>query len=157
MRQCYNHVKPGGWVEWQTKDPRIESSDNTLPKDSALQKWSDLFFEAAVQYGTPCTMPRIQKQMMEDAGFVDVQEHALKLPIGPWAKDKRLKKVGAFELVNMVDGIEALTIRLFSKALGMSIEEVQLLLVDIRKEAKNSRIHSYYYFWVVYGRRPVHP
>lgn len=91
---------------------------------------------------------------MEEAGFVDVHEHVLKLPIGPWAKDKRQKKVGSFELVNMTEGIEGLTMRLYSKALGMSIEEIQVLLVDVRKEATNSKIHSYYHFWVVYGRRP---
>lgn len=91
---------------------------------------------------------------MEEVGFVDVQQHALKLPIGPWPKDKRLKKVGAFEMVNMVDGIEGLSFRLFSKALGMSMEAIQLNLMEVRNEARNSRIHSYYPFYIVFGRKP---
>jgi len=132
----------------------MSSDDGTLPPDGALRRWSERFFQASETFGTPGTAPRLHKQMMEEVGFVDIQEHVLKLPIGPWPKDKRLKKCGAFELVNMTEGIEGLTIRLFSKGLGMSIEEIQLLLVDLRKELKNSKIHSYYHFWVVYGRRP---
>ena len=75
-------------------------------------------------------------------------------PIGPWPKNKQLKKVGALELVNMVEGVEGLTMRLFSKALGMSLEEIQGLLVNVREEAQNSRIHSYYPFYIVFGRKP---
>lgn len=92
--------------------------------------------------------------MMEQAGFADVEEHVVKLPIGPWPKNKQLKTVGAFELVNMVDGIEGLTMRLFSKALGMPVDEIQVLLMNVRKEAKNSKIHSYYPFYIIFGRKP---
>lgn len=154
IQQCYNHTKPGGWVEWQHKHPWIVSDDNTLPENSAMQQWSKNVFEAAEKFGAPFGDTVRIKQRMEDAGFIDVQEHILKLPIGPWPKDKRLKKVGAFEVVNMVDGIEGLSFRLFSKALGMSADAIQLNLMEVRSEAKNSKIHSYYPFYVVFGRKP---
>ncbi|KAK5948137.1 hypothetical protein OHC33_010790 [Knufia fluminis] len=154
IAQTYEHVKPGGYVEWQMKHPFIVSDDGTLPENSALQQWSASFGEAADAFGTSLsTTPRL-KEMMLQAGFVDVEEYVVKLPIGPWPKNKQLKRVGAFELVNMVDGVEGLTMRLFSKALGMPVEEIQMLLMNVRKEAKNSRIHSYYPFYIVFGRKP---
>lgn len=147
-------MRPGAWAEFQIKYPNIVSDDGSLPEDSALRKWSELFFDAAEKFGTPCEETQRMKQFMEDAGFVDVEEHICKLPIGPWPKNKQLKKCGSFELVNMVEGIEALSFRLFSRVLGMTMEEVQLLLVDVRNESKNSKIHSYYSFYVVFGRKP---
>lgn len=136
------------------KHPIVVSDDGTLPRDSALQKWCQSFVDASETFGTPLSdTPRI-KGLMEATGFVDVEEHVVKLPIGPWPRNKQLKKVGAFELINFVHGIEGLTMRIFSKGLGMSVEEIQLLLMEVRKEAENSRIHSYYPFYIVFGRKP---
>ena len=84
---------------------------------------------------------------MEDAGFVNVEEHILKLPVGPWPKDPRLKKCGMFEMVNMTEGISGLTTMLFTRALGWSREEVEVFLADVRKEAKEKGIHSYYHLY----------
>jgi hypothetical protein len=41
---------------------------------------------------------------MQDAGYINVEEHVLKLPVGPWPRDPRLKKCGLFEMANMIDG-----------------------------------------------------
>lgn len=136
------------------KYPLIVSDDGTLPENSALQRWSKSISEAADAFGTSLNSTIQIKEMMEQAGFADVEEHVVKLPIGPWPKNKQLKTVGAFELVNMVDGIEGLTMRLFSKALGMPVDEIQVLLMNVRKEAKNSKIHSYYPFYIIFGRKP---
>lgn len=154
FKQTFDHVKPGGWAEFQTKYPDMYSDDGTLPPDGAIRTWSKLFFEAADKFGTSHENTKRHKEWMEAAGFVDVQEHICKLPIGPWPKRKQLKKVGALELLNMTEGIEGLSFRVFSRALGMTIEEVQLLLVDVRNECKNPKIHSYYTFYVVFGRKP---
>jgi hypothetical protein len=82
---------------------------------------------------------------MIDAGFVDVEEHILKLPVGPWPKDKRLKNVGLFEMVNMDEGLESLSLMLFTRALKWTREEVLMFLMDVRKATKDKSIHSYYH------------
>jgi hypothetical protein len=88
--------------------------------------------------------PQYLKGWMEEEGFVDVKRHILKLPVGHWPKDPRLKKVGLFEGVNIQEGIDALSLRLFSGALKWSPEEVQMLLMDARKQARDKDVHSYY-------------
>lgn len=154
ISQCFDHAKPGGWVEFQTKHIRITSDDGTVAADSALRIWADLCFEAASKFGTAFEETLEIKQRMEAAGFIDVHEEAVKIPIGTWPKRKELKNIGAFEAINMIEGIEGLSLRLMCKVLGMSAEEVQVLLMEVRKEVKNTKIHSYYPFHVVYGRKP---
>ncbi|KFY24347.1 hypothetical protein V493_05298 [Pseudogymnoascus sp. VKM F-4281 (FW-2241)] len=39
-------------------------------------------------------------------------------------------------------------------ALKWTREEVQLFLAEVRKDIKNKAIHSYYHFYVVFGRKP---
>ena len=76
---------------------------------------------------------------------MDVEEHIVKLPVGPWPKDKRLKNIGLFEMVNMDEGLEGLTMMLFTRALEWSPERVQLFLKGVREEVKNKEVHSYYH------------
>ncbi|EKG16084.1 hypothetical protein MPH_06779 [Macrophomina phaseolina MS6] len=139
------HTKPGGYVEFHEKHPWIVSDDGTLAPNSALVRFSEYFFSAGEKFGKPPSSPRYLKSWMEAAGFIDVEEHTLKLPIGPWPKELRMKQVGAFERVNMDEGIEALCLMLFTRALGWTREEVEVFLAQIRKEVKRKDVHSYYH------------
>jgi hypothetical protein len=51
------------------------------------------------------------RQQLEEAGYVNIQERVLKVPIGGWPKDRRLKEAGVFEL-------ETLRVRLRPKYQG---------------------------------------
>ena len=144
IEQTFRHIKPGGWVEWQQKYPWFLSDDKTLEDGSPIFMWGKNFFEAAEKFGTPVTTAKSLKKWMEEAGFVDVEEHILKLPVGSWPKDPRLKKVGMFESINMQEGLEGLSIKVFTRALGWSVERVQMFLMDVRKQVKNRHVHSYY-------------
>jgi hypothetical protein len=53
------------------------------------------------------------------------------------------KKLGAWNHMQINEGLEAFTLRLFTKVLGWSIEEVQVLLDFVRKEFQNPRFHLY--------------
>ncbi|EXJ54743.1 hypothetical protein A1O7_10084 [Cladophialophora yegresii CBS 114405] len=157
IQKTYQHLVPGGWVEWHEKHPEFSSDDNSLPPDSALVEWSRKFFEASVTFGADVDSPRHLKRIMEETGFVDVEEHILKLPVGSWPREPRLKRCGLFEMVNMTQGIQALTVMLFTRCLNMTPEEVELFLMSVRKDVKNKSIHSYYNFYVVFGRKPPLP
>ncbi|TLD30007.1 S-adenosyl-L-methionine-dependent methyltransferase [Venturia nashicola] len=146
VEQAFKHVKPGGYVEWQEKVPIFNSDDGTLTRDDPIMQWGDAFCEAAARFGTPCDSPQRLKGWMETAGFIDVEEHILKLPIGIWPRDKRLKNIGLFEMVNMQEGLEALSMMPFTRALNWSPERVQLFLVDVRRQTRDRSVHGYYYF-----------
>ena len=62
--------------------------------------------------------PRL-KQMITDAGFVDVVEHRYKWPIGDWPADPRLKEMGVINARHWLEGIEGWTMRLLTKTYGV--------------------------------------
>ena len=60
------------------------------------------------------------KGWMEDAGFVDVVEKKFVWPIGPWARDPKLKDMGRWGERNWADGLEGWVLALYTRVLGVS-------------------------------------
>ncbi|KAK5662737.1 hypothetical protein OQA88_6144 [Cercophora sp. LCS_1] len=157
IQQAYEHLKPGGYLELQSVTGVLRCDDGTLSPDSPFQKFSDSIYETTRIFGTPVDDPLRWRQWLEEAGFEDVTEIIHKLPCNPWPKDQRLKLVGAFEMENLLFGLSGMVTRLFSKALGWTPEQIQVFLVDVRREIKNRNVHAYWPYPVVYGRKPLHP
>ncbi|KAF4626201.1 hypothetical protein G7Y89_g11965 [Cudoniella acicularis] len=154
VNQCFTHLKPGGYVEFQSIFGELCCDDDSLPADSNFRQFDKYVRVASDKMGTPLTAPASYKDWFEAAGFVDVVEKKLKIPCNPWAKDPRLKMVGAFELDNFLYGLEAMSLRMFERGLGWSAEETRVFVAGVRKDIRNSRFHSYYPFYIVYGRKP---
>ena len=74
---------------------------------------------------------------------MDIKETIFKVPTSPWPKDQRLKKVGALELMNVMEGAQGFLLRGFTKEFGRTREELEILLMQMRKELINQRYHSY--------------
>ncbi|PQE27889.1 hypothetical protein CJF30_00009076 [Rutstroemia sp. NJR-2017a BBW] len=153
IQQCYNHVKPGGWVEFESILGVLSCDDGTLPPGSKFREYDKITREAANVYGTPLEDVASFKKWFEEAGFEAVVEKKYKIPTNPWPKDPHLKLIGAFEQQNFLTGIEGMSIRAL-KALGWSYEEIVVFLAAVKKEIKDKRQHPYYTFYVVYGRKP---
>lgn len=60
--------------------------------------------EAMAKYGRPFLDASQLRQLLEDAGFAAVESFAIKQPWGPWARDKKLKQVGAMFLQQAESG-----------------------------------------------------
>jgi hypothetical protein len=125
--------------------PTFSSDDGMLATNDPITQWGDAFCEAARRWGTPCETPQRSKGWMERAGIFDVQEHVLKLLAGISPKDKRLKHIGLFEMVNMQKGLEALSMMPFTRALKWLPERVQVFSVEVRKQTKDKSVHGYCY------------
>lgn len=54
------------------------------------------------------------------------------------------KEVGAFNHVNIMDALQAVTLALFTRTLGWKAGEVEVLLANVRKDLRNPHIHPYY-------------
>ncbi|KAL9639698.1 MAG: hypothetical protein Q9204_000988 [Flavoplaca sp. TL-2023a] len=155
VSQAFQFTKPGGYSEFQDYDLVYYSEDGTLTDDLPIQKWITTLLQASRDFGrNPCPGPYLA-QHMRDAGFQNVQERKYKIPIGPWPKDKHLKTIGAWNLVQIEDGLEAFTLRLFTQILGWKSEEVQVLLANVRKDLRNPKIHAQFDFFVAFGQKPT--
>ncbi|KAL2171975.1 hypothetical protein VTG60DRAFT_1034 [Thermothelomyces hinnuleus] len=152
--QIYTHLKPGGYAEFQCVTGVLGCDDDSLPEDSPMRKFLDALYDSTHIFGTPIDDPTRWKGWLEQRGFEDVTEVIYKMPCNPWPKDQRLKLVGAFEMENLLQGLSGMVTRLFVKTLNWTPEQVQLFLVDVRREIKNRNLHVYWPFYVVYARKP---
>jgi hypothetical protein len=76
------------------------------------------------------------------------------VPLGRWPKDKKLKEIGLYFQAQSIDAIGPVSIALFTRVLGYSPEETQVVMTGPRKHMKNPDFHLYIKFHFVYGRKP---
>jgi hypothetical protein len=147
--------------------------DGTLPRDSAIVKWHHLLDERAALGNINLRLSSAKLKMQaEKAGFVNMKINEYKIPIGIWARDKKLKLLGAHQREVLMNGLEAFSLAIFTRLLGWSKTEVSTFLEGVRQELKTS---SYHWYWplsethllfspnsilipelsfVIYGQRP---
>ncbi|KAJ4220094.1 hypothetical protein NW757_014529 [Fusarium falciforme] len=154
LRQIYQNLTPGGYVELQDIDVIMKSDDGTLTEDNALFKWNKLLEEAAVKLGRPFEQTDKFKDIMAEVGFTNIVATRFKWPTNRWAKDKKYKELGAWNNENTSIALESLTLAPFTRGLGWSSEEVNAFLPKVRSDLNDPKIHAYWPICSVYGMKP---
>lgn len=98
---------------------------------------------------------------MKDAGFVNVVDDkrpvsfydpslsgrtvaymlvALKSPVGPWPKNRKLKEIGRYNVPHCMDAVESFTLALFTRVLGYTVEECQVLISKLKAELRDPKV-----------------
>ena len=144
-REAFKVLRPGGWVESQEFSYKRTTDDNTLPADSIVTKWEELWTEGIQRIGQKghCD-PDLVMQQMSDAGFINITRLNFKMPIGPWPKDPILRQAGEFGRANLLYGFYGLSVKIFTQLLGWSVEELEVLLAGCRNELNKKGIHGYW-------------
>ncbi|KIW29363.1 uncharacterized protein PV07_05182 [Cladophialophora immunda] len=156
FEQAFQYLNPGGWVECQEFDYNRRSDDNTIPANSRLSFWEREWTRGMEMIGMGgFCKPELVMEQMRNAGFVNVTCRKFKIPIGPWPRDPQLRQAGMFGLVNILDGIQGLSLKIFTELLGYSLDELENLLADCRREARDRAVHSYWPLFVILGQKPV--
>jgi hypothetical protein len=145
IQQSLEHLRPGGYLEIAGSIPLIGCDDGTLPEDTAYAQMAKLYFDIGEAIGATAMAPTYWKRQMEESGFEDVRENIFKMPTNPWPKDKRLKKIGAFELIHFRDNIGGLFLRGYTQLLKGDPNHFQVLMAQARKDVVNRNVHSYIY------------
>ncbi|KAK2002257.1 methyltransferase domain-containing protein [Colletotrichum falcatum] len=154
LRQCYNNLVPGGWIELQEFDITPQSDDGTLTEDSTLLKWNKLLKSASETLGRSYISPPLLKNILSEIGFVDVSLSAYKCPMNSWPKDRKYKELGVIACECMLAGAEGFTMASLTRAFDWTPEEVNVLLVDVRNEIKNKNTHAYTLWYCITGKKP---
>lgn len=68
----------------------LQSDDNTIPIGGKIARYIECFHKGAELAGIKDVCEDLEGYL-KDAGFVDVQIVIKKRPIGPWARDKKMK------------------------------------------------------------------
>ncbi|KAL4781524.1 S-adenosyl-L-methionine-dependent methyltransferase [Aspergillus varians] len=154
FQQALQHMKPGGFYEIQEFRVWFYSQEHDPPKDSSIEQWQRLLTEGTTRFGKSLNIVEKLADKMKDAGFVNVREDVIKVPIGPWPKDPSLKTLGQWMQVHAVESVEPLTLALFTRVLGWSEFECRVLIAKVQKEFRERR-QLYVYAHFIYGQKPT--
>ncbi|KAI3339155.1 S-adenosyl-L-methionine-dependent methyltransferase [Ustulina deusta] len=150
----YENLNPGGWVEMQDYYVKLQSIDGTLD-GTVLQRWNNMLNHALSFTGRSGLNSVKYKRWMREAGFEQIREEVFAVPGNSWPKGAEQKQLGAMQMENILEGLYGISIKLFTKHLGMSAEAVEAFLVDVRKDLMDRNIHFYYPIIVAYARKPL--
>jgi len=133
---CYHsNIQTGGWIEIQEFDGRVSCDDGTVAPDAPFKRFLDLIPVALSHFGMTFNAGEALREPLEGAGFVNVTCKVLKVPIGTWPRDRRMRLIGHYCKMVLVDLITAMAAKPFKK-LEMSDQEVRLLLEAAKKGGK---------------------
>lgn len=83
------------------------------------------------------------KPMIQKAGFINITHRICKIPLGPWAADKKQKEMGAYILLSVQTGFEAFGMKLFTNIWEMSSSEAKTLIEEVKRDANSKKVHGY--------------
>ena len=137
-----SNLAPGGWVELQDFDLTYYSEDGSLTESHATHQWATTILNTSRKLGRePNPGPRLE-EWANDAGFQRVHTQRFKFPIGIWPKHPVLKEVGRLNLCQILEGLEAFSLRLYCDVLGWSKDELMVLLAKVRQELQSNTVHA---------------
>lgn len=119
------------------------SDDDTLPADSALVRFGELLRGAGAKFGRNFVVASELKDLMVDVGFEDVTLSKYKWPLGTWPKDTHFKEIGMFSHENAMMAADGLAMAPLTRAYEWTRDEIEVFLVDVRKDLKNRAYHAY--------------
>ena len=109
-----------------------------------MKRCWDLMVEATIKLGVDARNPRHYDEWMREAGFIHVHTEIVKWPVNGWPTNQKENTLGRWTHANVLQGIQGFALGLLTRVLGWSVEEVELLLMDVRKDLQNTNIHAYW-------------
>ncbi|KAK7703031.1 hypothetical protein SLS64_009302 [Diaporthe eres] len=73
FKKCYDNLEPGGWIELQDAVFKLMCTDGTAD-GSYIERFSHLILQAGESIGRDLDIPSKYKDMLTEAGFLDVVE-----------------------------------------------------------------------------------
>jgi hypothetical protein len=132
FRSAFSSLAPGGYLEMQEIYFRPHSQDTSIA-GTALESWNTKVIEGAKVLGKDWWCTPNYKRWFEG---------------NEWAKGEKQKKLGRKMLTNSLKGLSAVSMMVFTKVFGMSVEEVDTMLADVRKDMNNCESGGP--FWVLF-------
>lgn len=141
--KAFNHLNPGGWLEVTEFEVIAHSYNNTMEQAPDIKIWQEGLQDAASKIGRRMDVAIHLEEWVRDSGFTDVVQHKITVPNSPWPKDKEMKMLGSFQLLNMLDATSAYGQAHFTRVLGWSASEYEVLSANARTQLKNPKLQLY--------------
>lgn len=66
-------------------------------------------------------------------------------------KDPKYKEMGMWNCDNFTSGLSGISMALFTRVFGWTPDQLEVFLVDVRKDMKDTRFHAYWPMSVLSG------
>ncbi|KAI1973254.1 hypothetical protein LOZ51_005068 [Ophidiomyces ophidiicola] len=152
--QAFDHLSPGGYLELQSLEANFFSDDGTDKRAVTATQWQQLLLIGSEKFGKRLDVEDGWREKMEKAGFIDVADVSFKVPLRPWAKDPKLRQLGELQAIQIKESIESYSLALFTRILGWTVDELDILLTAVRNDFSDPRSHLYGRMRFIYGRKP---
>lgn len=155
LGSAFEWLKPGAFVELQELDFFPQSDDGSMPPDWGYAVYTTAVRDGLRNFGNDFHVAGKVAQKLRDAGFVNVVEQTIKVPLGSWAKNPLLRTAGLYMQAAVIDAFNMASNGPLQKGLGWSREEAEVFIAGARKAVRNPRVHAYYTLYMVYGQKPI--
>jgi ubiquinone/menaquinone biosynthesis C-methylase UbiE len=152
LQKIYDHLEPGGWVEFQESTAEILSTDGSAT-GSTTEIFSHAIIKGLARLGKDATWIRSLRDRLAAQGFIDITERIIPYPIGAWPEDPKFKEAGKW-MAHSVSMALSGSVKL-ALAAGWSQEEAEAAADKVREEMRNGQVHAFMPFHVVYARKPA--
>lgn len=154
LANIWNNLAPGGYFELQDPTMPLRSIDGTI-EGTALDYWQKNTIAGAKNLGVDITQSMNFGALMREVGFEDVTERHFYWPTNTWAKGAKNKELGRWCMQNLLDGFGSIGMRILTKGLGWSKEQVDICVEEAKVSVSDKQVHAYIDVYIVYGRKPV--
>ncbi|KAM3071775.1 hypothetical protein ACMFMG_009636 [Clarireedia jacksonii] len=120
--EAFKALKPGGWMDCAEPDLNFRSEIMEFRDDDPHKVWVKLFREVSDKSGMTFEPARELKRWMEEAGFVDVRERVVDVPVGQWPKDEKRRILGMWNQFRLDKGMRDFTERRMRNFMGVSFD-----------------------------------
>ncbi|KAH7333389.1 methyltransferase [Rhexocercosporidium sp. MPI-PUGE-AT-0058] len=152
--QAFQALQPGGWLEMQEFAVWFQSEEGDLPADSAIAQWQGYMDTASTLFGKKLNAAGGMAEAMRGVGFGGVVDDVLKVPIGAWPRNRKMKEQGRWLQAQMLDAIEPISLAYCTRVLNWDEVKTQVFMAGVRKEFMNNSTHLYVHCHFVYGKKP---
>lgn len=133
-----------GFIEQVEIDLQPRCDDGTLPEQSYLVQWYQYLADATNRSNRPIAYQHNTRQMLQQAGFIDIQETMIRAPYTTWPSDPHQKEISKWYNMGISDGLEALSLAAFTRLNHWSTQEhIYPLIEQVRREISTRKYHAY--------------
>jgi hypothetical protein len=98
LAQAYRTLKPGGYIELSELATTPKAMNSDYPQPVVIFEWLGMLAGAVEKTGMDMRLAPKFKDLLIEAGFVDVVETRFEIPWGSWPKDRKLKAIGLWHV-----------------------------------------------------------
>ncbi|KAK4248029.1 S-adenosyl-L-methionine-dependent methyltransferase [Corynascus novoguineensis] len=154
--EIYRHLKPYyGYFEQVEMDWTVRCDDGSLRRNGYIVQWANQIMDAMDSFGRPMRLDSdVTKQQLADAGFDDIKEEIIQMPVNGWPIDEHGKTTGRWFNLGIRQTLQPLSLAPLCRGHGRTREEVQELIDNAREEVYSNNVRAYCTLHIFTARKP---